>query len=74
MGVALHLVPVHVRAGVAFVGIADDVFLVGFRIPGDPPLEAGGETGTAPAPEPDFSTSLMMVSESIPVRAFAAAA
>ena len=52
VGVALHLVPVHVGPGVALVGIADDILLIGLCIPCDPPLQAGGKPGAAPAAEP----------------------
>ena len=47
--IALDLVAVHVRAGVAFVGIADDVLLVGRGLAQELPLEAGEEAGAAAA-------------------------
>ena len=46
--VALQDAPVHERARVALVGVAEDVLLVARGLGGELPLEAGGETG-APA-------------------------
>ena len=47
MRIALDLVAVHVGAGIAFVGIADDVLLVGNRLAQELPLVAGEEAGAA---------------------------
>ena len=41
MGIALDLVAVHVRAGVAFIGVADDELLVGDGFAQEFPLVAG---------------------------------
>ena len=46
-GVALHDRAVHERARVAFVGVADDVLLVGLHARGDLPLEARREARAA---------------------------
>ena len=51
MGIALEDAPVHKSPRVAFVGIADDIFLVGLVIVAELPLHAGGEAAAAPAPE-----------------------
>ncbi len=51
VGVALQYTSVHERAGVAFVGIAEHVFFIAFRLPGQFPLEACGEPCAASAPE-----------------------
>ena len=45
--IAFDLVAVHVRAGVAFVRVADDVFLVGRGLAQKLPLEAGEEARAA---------------------------
>ena len=47
--VALDDGPVHERAGVALVGVAEDVLLVALGLGGELPLEAGGEAGAAAA-------------------------
>ena len=47
--IAFDLVAVHVRAGVAFVGVADQVFLVGFGLGEKVPFVAGQEPGAAAA-------------------------
>ena len=47
MRVAFNLVAVHVRARIAFVRIADDVFLVCVDLLHHLPLDGGRETGTA---------------------------
>ena len=47
--IALDLVAVHVGAGIAFVGIADDVLLVGHGLAQELPLVAGEEAGAAAA-------------------------
>ena len=45
VGVALHLVAVHVGAGVPFIGVADQILLP-IRLPGhEVPLQTGGEAG-----------------------------
>ena len=49
VGVALHDVAVLDGARLAFVGVADDVFLGRRQGPGEGPLQAGGEAGAAPA-------------------------
>ena len=41
--------PVHERAGIALISIADDVFFVPARLPAEFPLEARGEPRSAPA-------------------------
>ena len=51
VGVALQDAPVHEGPGVAFVGVADDVFLIGLVFGGEFPFHPGGEAGPAPAPE-----------------------
>ena len=51
MGVAFHDGAVHERAGVAFVAVADDVFLVVLGSEREFPFEAGGETAAAAAAE-----------------------
>ena len=51
MGVAFEDAPVHKGPGVAFVGVADDIFHVARRIPAEFPLHAGGKTAAAPAPQ-----------------------
>ena len=43
---------VHVGAGLAFVGVADDVFHVGGGLPGEPPFLAGGKGRAAAAAQP----------------------
>ncbi len=47
MRIALDLVAVHVGAGIAFVGIADDELLVGDGLAQELPLAAGKEPGAA---------------------------
>ena len=47
--IAFDLVAVHVGAGVAFVGIADDVFAVGDGLAQELPFEAGEEARAAAA-------------------------
>ncbi len=49
IGVAFHETAVHERPGVAFVAVADDVFLIGFLLRHEPPLAPGRETGAAAA-------------------------
>ena len=53
VGVALQHRPVHEGAGVALVGVTADVLdaVRAYRVVGELPLQAGGETGAAPAPE-----------------------
>ena len=51
VGVALHDGAVHERARVAFVAVADDVFLVVLGGEREFPLEAGGETAAAATAE-----------------------
>ena len=46
-GVAFEDGAVHERAGVAFVAVADDVFLIGLDVSGELPLTAGGESTAA---------------------------
>ena len=45
--IAFHDHAVGVGAAVAFVGVADDVFLVARRLEHGAPLDAGGETRAA---------------------------
>src|SRR5579864_8415978 len=47
--VAFNLVAIHVSAGVAFIGIADDVLGLGFRLGEELPLVAGKISGAATA-------------------------
>ena len=49
VGVALEDGAVHERAGVALVGITDDVLLVAGLVVGGLPLHAGGEARAAAA-------------------------
>ena len=51
MRIALQGAPVHEGAGVSFVRIADDIFLVARSLPAELPLHAGEESAAAPAPE-----------------------
>ncbi len=51
VGIAFHDVAVLDGAGLAFVGVADDVLGGDGAGPGEGPLEPGGEAGAAPAPE-----------------------
>ena len=51
VGVALQHRAVHERAGVAFVGVADDVLGHFLLLRGEKPLLAGGEAGAAATPE-----------------------
>ncbi len=48
-GIAFHDHAVGEGAAVAFVGVADDVFLLGRRLGHRAPLDAGGEAGAAAA-------------------------
>ena len=52
VGVALHRVAVDEGAGVALVGVADDVLRMAVGSAEEVPLAAGGEGGAAAAPEP----------------------
>ena len=52
MGVALQHGAVHKRAGVALVGVADHILLVGLILPCGVPFEPGGEARAAAAPQP----------------------
>ncbi len=52
MGVALHQVAVFDGARLPLVGVADDILGSHRQGPGERPLQAGGEPGPAPAPEP----------------------
>ena len=49
VGIALHENPIREGAGVALVGVADDVLLLAGRIEHGAPLDVGGETSTAAA-------------------------
>ena len=49
MRIAFDLVAVHVSAGIAFVRVADEVFLVGLCLGQEVPLVARQESGTAAA-------------------------
>ena len=51
VGIAFHDVAVLDGAGLAFIGVADDVLGGDGAGPGEGPLEPGGEAGAAPAPE-----------------------
>ena len=48
MGVGLDDRPVHEGAGVSLVGVADQVLVLPFRLPGRVPLKPGGEACAAP--------------------------
>ena len=50
MRVPLEEGAVHERPGVALIGVADQVFRVPGRGPGEPPLAAGGKAGAASTP------------------------
>ena len=41
VGIAFNFVAIHVRAGIAFIRIADDVFLIGLRFGEEFPFVAG---------------------------------
>ena len=47
--IALHHAAVHERAGIALVGVADEMLLLPFRLPGGVPLKPGGEARSAAA-------------------------
>ena len=49
--VAFHDGAVHEGAGVAFVGVADNVLYVRYLLTGKFPFQAGGETATATSPQ-----------------------
>src|ERR1017187_1786468 len=49
--IALDLVPIHVGAGIAFIGIANDVFVVGFRLGHELPLITREISGSAASPQ-----------------------
>ena len=53
VGVAFQKTAVHERAGVALIGVADHVFdaVFGNGFHAGIPLDAGGESGSAPSPE-----------------------
>ena len=51
VGIAFEDRTVHECARIPFVGVADHVFAVGFRIARDLPLQAGGETASAAPPQ-----------------------
>ncbi|MNU94527.1 hypothetical protein D3C71_845130 [compost metagenome] len=53
-GIAFHDHPVGKGGAVAFVGIADDIFLRRHRLHHSLPLDAGRETGTAAPSQPAF--------------------
>ncbi|MBA7626499.1 hypothetical protein ES703_33950 [subsurface metagenome] len=52
VGVALQQASILVGAGVALVGVADDVFNLTFSLAARLPLPAGREAAAAPAPQP----------------------
>jgi len=52
MRVAFDDGPVHECARIAFVGVADEVFLAPLVLPGQPPFAAGGEAAAAAAAQP----------------------
>ena len=58
MGVSFANRPVHKRPGVALVGVADDVFLVGRVLPGEFPFHAGGKSRSPPALQPGLGDDL----------------
>jgi len=47
-GIALHQHAVGERAAVAFVGVADDIFLIGVDASSRAPFDAGRKPGAAP--------------------------
>ncbi len=58
VGVALEHRAVHERAGVAFVGVADDVLDLARALAREVPLGAGGKAGAAAAAQPRFGHGL----------------
>ena len=52
MGIALNLVAVHVSAGIALIGIADDVLFIRLRLGKEVPLVAGQKPGSAASAQP----------------------
>ncbi len=51
MGVALHLIAVHIGTGVSLVSVTDDIFYITLFLSCNPPFQPGRETGTASTPE-----------------------
>ena len=64
-GVGLDDRPVHEGAGVPFVGVADQVLVLPFRLPGRVPLKPGGEACAALAGQAGDLISSMTASGSI---------
>ncbi len=58
MRVAFQGAAVHEGAGVAFVGVADDVFLVSRGLAAEAPFHAGQEAGPAAAAQPGLQDDL----------------
>jgi hypothetical protein len=56
--IALHDHAISERAAIAFIGVADDVFLIGFRVGSCLPLYTGGESGAAAAAQTGFGDFL----------------
>ena len=65
MRIAFERRAVHERAGVALVGVADDVLRPALRLAGQLPLGAGGETAAAAAPQARSVTSSSMTSSGV---------
>jgi hypothetical protein len=74
VGIAFHHAAVHERAGVALVGVADDVFLGAFLDAGRLPFAAGGKPPPPRPRRPDLVISCTICSGVIsgtPLRAAA---
>ena len=71
--VALDCAAVHERAGVALVGIADHIALLGRELDALPPLEARRIPAAAAAPQPERSISSITCSGVMFSRTFASA-
>ena len=73
MRIPLEDAPVHERARVSLVGVADDVLLFARRLADDPPFQAGGIPRAAAAPQPALPNFLDHFLGCISVTAFASA-
>ena len=52
MGIAFEFVAIHIGAGVAFIGVADQELAIRRRLAQELPFQAGRETGAAAAAQP----------------------
>ena len=59
VGISLQEAPVHVGARVPLVGVADDVLVLGDRVPAELPFHPGREIPPPRPPRPDAMTSAM---------------